>query len=59
MKLKHYPWLVKVDADPLHIHISPTVFDASLVEFLKNHPITKELVLFIFYLFFFRVPVSK
>ena len=34
----------QIDSDPLHIHISPSVFDNNFVNFLQTHPITKEFV---------------
>ncbi|CAJ0953908.1 unnamed protein product, partial [Mesorhabditis belari] len=36
---------VRIDSDPLHIHISPSVFDNNFVNFLQTHPITKDQVL--------------
>ncbi|CAJ0577267.1 unnamed protein product, partial [Mesorhabditis spiculigera] len=36
---------VRIDSDPLHIHISPSVFDDNFVHFLQCHPITKDQVI--------------
>lgn len=37
---------VQIDADPLHIQLSSTVFDNQLLEFIMHHPTTKNALIF-------------